>query len=326
MLIESDIHKALTTVAPVQPLMEDFAQLINPSRAPFSSLPKADYFFQYPSAMQALNTIAFSLKAGESIVKISGEKGVGKTFLIRQSVRVLGSDYYVMQCINANISAVDFLKFVIEEFGALYSVNTTENQLLKHLQCLLYEHYSKTDYPIVIWVDDAQQLPMETLALIGSMCEFQTNKRKLVQFILSGTSEFDEKINHISAKNLRHHIGHSETLRSLNQSELMEYLKLRLQHAGMANDFCFTPAAARLLYRKSKGLPRNINAIANKALMLTYGKGGKIVPKAHVVRAARECGWVSADDSGFLFFFCYLPILLAMMGVAALFGLEWIAL
>ena len=200
MLIESDIHKALTTVDTTQSFTEDFEQFIDASRAPFSSLPKTDYFFQYPSAMHVLNTLAFSLKAGESVVKIVGEKGVGKTFLIRQSVRSLSADYYVMQCINANVSAVDFLKFIIEEFGALYSTNATESQLLKQIQCLLYEHYSKTDYPLVIWVDDAQLLPLQTLEVIGSVCEFQTNRRKLVQFILSGTSELDEKLKHNAAK------------------------------------------------------------------------------------------------------------------------------
>ncbi len=325
MLIESDTHKALSTISSTSSFVNDFESNIGFSRAPFTSLPKNNYLFQSESALQVVNTVIFSLKAGESIVKITGEKGVGKTFLLRQSISVLSDEYYVMHCIDSSANAIDFLKSIIEEFGFTYSISATVPQLLKQIQCLLYEHYSKTDYPIVVWIDDAQNIPLDTLGVIESLCEFQTKQRKLIRFILSGTSELDRNLEKEIVKQLRHNIAHYETLKPLTQNEIWEYVNLRLKNSGVAGDIHFTPAAMRLLYRKSKGIPRAINYIANKALLLAYGKGELVVTKSYVYQAAIECDWLENKYDRFLIYFFYLPMILAGLGIGLMLGIEWIA-
>jgi len=326
MLIESDTHKALSAISSTSSFVNDFETNIGFLRAPFTSLPKNNYLFQSESALQVMNTVIFSLKAGESIVKITGEKGVGKTFLLRQCVSALSDEYYVMHCIDSSANTSDFLKSIIEEFGMTYSLSATIPQLLKQIQCLLYEHYSKTDYPIVVWIDDAQNIPMDTLAVIESLCKFQTRQRKLIRFILSGTSKLDRNLEKDAVKQLRHNIAHYETLKPLTQNEILEYVDLRLNASGVAGSICFTPAAIRLLYRKTKGIPRAINYIANKALLLAYGKGESVVTKSYVYQAVIECDWIENQDERFLVYFFYLPMILAGLGVFLMFGIEWMTL
>jgi len=325
MLIESDTHKALSTISSTTSFVNDFENNIGFSRAPFTSLPKNNYLFQSKSVLQVVNTVIFSLKAGESIVKITGEKGVGKTFLLRQCISTLSDEYYVMHCIDPSANATDFLKSIIEEFGMTYSLSATIPQLLKQIQCLLYEHYSKTDYPIVVWIDDAQNIPMDTLSAIESLCEFQTKQRKLIRFILSGTSELNRNLEKDTVKHFRHHIAHFETLKPLTQNEVLEYVNLRLNNSSVAGDIHFTPAAMSLLYRKTKGIPRAINYIANKALLLAYGKGEVIVTKSYVCQAAIECDWLENKYDRFLVYFFYLPMIFAGLGIGLMVGIEWMA-
>jgi len=324
MLIESESHKALTATLSSESFVADYERKIGFSKAPFSSLPKRKFLFQHESAIHVANTVAFSLKAGESAVKIVGEKGVGKTFLLQQIVSALGDDFYVMQNLDSSASPIDFLKSIVEEFGVTYSVSATNAQLLKQIQCLLYEHYSKTDYPIVMWVDDAQNLPLDTFKTIELLCELQTHHRKLIHFIFSGTEKLNVHLAHESIKQLRHHIVHSEKLKPLSKKEMLGYIEQRLNNSGAIEGVCFTPAAVSLLYRKTRGIPRVINFVANKALLLAHGKGEKIISKSSVFQAASECDWIEPEDDKFLLYFFYIPLFLAAFGAITVFMFDWL--
>jgi len=288
MLIEADSQGALISVPQEKENLDIYSKYFGFLQLPFSSLPKKHFFFEHTSATQMINTVTFSLTSGESIVKITGESGVGKTYLIRQVLASLGEDYYTINISAPNLSANVFLRYIVEELGAAYPLDANDAQLLKYIQYLLCEHYSKTDYRIVVWVDDAQKLPDETLDVISALSKMETSYRSLLQFVMSGSKSLDEKLDQESMADLRERISFSSELTGLTFSEMKAYVQERLRIVDAENPECFSQSAMSALYRKTGGNPAKINKLSHKSLMLAFGKGDERIEKSHIWKAALD--------------------------------------
>jgi len=325
MLKESDTVKELTLRESNHLAVGSYVQHFGFSKLPFSSLPRSSYFYQYDSALHVLNTVIFSIKSGEAVVKVTGDPGVGKTYLLRQAMSSLAEECYVINNLNPNVSANVFLKSIVEEFGVAYSLEANNAQLIKHIQYLLYEHYTKTDYRIVVWVDDAHNLPQQTLEVIQTLAQLETSARKLIQFVLSGTTALDDKLKSRRLVHLKQKIIYAERLLPLDYAAFKGYVNARLTDAGSPDGSYFTDAAMQALFKQSFGIPRQINCIAHKAMLLAFGKGHLEIKKEDVVIAAQDQTLQQKKHDPLLFFIVYLPLMLAIAGLVTVILMEWIS-
>lgn len=141
---------------------------------------------------------------------------------------------------------------------------------------------------VVICLDEAQAMPIETLEALRLLTNLETESRKLLQVIIFGQPELDERLNHPSVRQLRQRITFHYHLKPLSHSEFSYYVQHRLAAAGYRRGQLFTPLALWMLRRKSRCVPRLINVLANKAMMSAYGKGSRLVGLKEVVHAADD--------------------------------------
>ena len=141
---------------------------------------------------------------------------------------------------------------------------------------------------VVLCLDEAQAMPIETLEALRLLSNLETEKRKLLQVVLFGQPELDQKLEGISVRQLKQRVTFHYRLEALGPDEVDLYITHRLRVAGYRENRLFTRSATRLVQRWSNGVPRLVNIIAHKALMLAYGEGVQEVLPAHVRLAAAD--------------------------------------
>jgi MSHA biogenesis protein MshM len=150
---------------------------------------------------------------------------------------------------------------------------------------------------VLLCLDEAQALPIESLEALRLLTNLETEKRKLLQIVLFGQPELDRKLQHDSIRQLTQRITFHYNLKPLSRDDLEFYISHRLSVAGFSGSRLFSRDAIKLLNSVSKGIPRLVNILAHKALMLTYGEGKKQVSARHVkaavddTAAAKNIGW-----------------------------------
>jgi MSHA biogenesis protein MshM len=134
---------------------------------------------------------------------------------------------------------------------------------------------------VLVCLDEAQAMPLETLETLRLMTNLETEKRKLMQVVLFGQPELEQKLAHESIRQLRQRITFQHRLGTFSPRETQHYVAHRLAVAGYRGDRVFTGPAARAIHRSSRGVPRLVNILANKAMMLAYGEGSSYVRWKH---------------------------------------------
>jgi len=170
----------------------------------------------------------------------------------------------------------------------------SQHALIKTLNQLLID-LSAQGLRTVVCLDEAQAMPIETLEALRLLTNLETEKRKLLQVIIFGQPELEEKLNHPSVRQLKQRITFDYRLGPLASDDLNYYLHHRLKVAGHQGGRLFTKAAIRLMARQTGGSPRLINIVAHKALMAAYGKGHKLVDYFDVRAACRDTASVAAS-------------------------------
>ena len=153
--------------------------------------------------------------------------------------------------------------------------------LLKALnECLL--NYAREGKPVVLCIDEAQAMPIESLEALRLLSNLETEKRKLLHLVLFGQPELDVKLSDPSVRQLRQRIAFHYRLGGLRRNELELYLSHRLRIAGYRGDHLFAPSAVRLIHRASRGTPRVINILAHKGMLSAFGEGKQQVVAQHL--------------------------------------------
>jgi MSHA biogenesis protein MshM len=255
---------------------------------PFSITPDTGFFYDSVPAQEALNTILTALSMGEGFIKITGEVGTGKSMLCRKVINSLDKSYKVALILNPYRDPQSLFLELCHEFGAVYPPKQIDNQYIV-MQALASKiiSLSKKGNRVLICLDEAQAMPIETLETLRLLTNMESEKRKLVQIIIFGQPELDDKLSHPSIRQLKQRITFSYKLNSLAKSHLAGYLRHRLMCAGHKDGEIFSARSIRYLYKESKAVPRVINIMANKALLSAYGRG-KIKVEAFDIVAASE--------------------------------------
>jgi MSHA biogenesis protein MshM len=248
---------------------------------PFGITPDTSFFFSCEASQQALNTLLVATRAGEGFIKITGEVGTGKTLLCRQLLQCVGPSVQTAYVPNPSLTPTGLLLALAEELGADISglgaaAETQQHLLLKALNERLLA-LALEGRRALVCLDEVQAMPIETLEALRLLTNLETEKSKLVQVVIFGQPELDEKLNHPSIRQLKQRITFDYHLGPLKGSELARYLDHRMAVAGYDGERVFSTPAVWMLKSRSRGFPRLVNIAAHKALMCAYGRGRKRV-------------------------------------------------
>lgn len=255
--------------------------------APFSITPDTSFFCASRSIGGALETLCFAAANGEGFIKITGEVGTGKTLLCRKFLGCLNANWLAAYIPNPNIAPQTLLRAVADELGCDAAADSDEHTLMRTINTRLLDLARDGKRPILC-IDEAQAMPVETLEMVRLLTNLETEKRKLLQVVLFGQPELDAKLARPEIRQLRQRITFEHRLTPLTRAQAVQYLTHRLVVAGYSGDFPFTPAAVRCIHRASGGIPRLINILAHKTLLLAYGRGAREVHWLDAYRAMRD--------------------------------------
>ncbi len=256
--------------------------------APFGITPDTEFICTTQSHQEGLNTLMLALQGGEGFVKITGEVGCGKSLLCRRLLRMLeGGDYVTAYLPNPALSPETLLRSIAAELGLELPENRHPYWLLRLLNEGLLG-FAARGKSVLLVIDEAQAIPIQTLEILRLLSNLETEKRKLMQIVLFGQPELDQTLANPAIRQLLQRIAFSYRLTGLHKDELHPYLRHRLRTAGLAGGEVFADDAVASLYKATRGTPRLINILANKSLLAVFGEGGVMVKARHVRAAARD--------------------------------------
>ena len=275
-----------------------YARHFGLTEAPFTLTPDTRFCYIHDSYQIALNTLLVAIRSGEGFTKVVGEVGTGKTLLCRMLLNALGRDYIVAYIPNPYLEPMTLLLAIADELGIGYDNTTNQHQLLKSLTRYLVKCYGQHRQTVVVCLDEAQAMPVETLEALRLLSNLETQQRKLIQLVLFGQPELDEKLSRRSIRQLRQRITFSYTLPALDVEGVENYLCHRLNIAGHRGSPLFSQRAARHIHRASGGIPRLVNILAHKSLMAAYGQGDRQIDGRHVRLAVRDTDMARGTGRG----------------------------
>jgi MSHA biogenesis protein MshM len=252
---------------------------------PFGITPDTSFFFACRSIQEALNTLLVAVSNGEGFIKITGEVGTGKTLLCRKFLSMLGARWVSAYIPNPNLQPRGLELALAEELGVVEEF-AEPHRLDKQLTQRLLD-IARQGKRVVLCMDETQAMPLATLETVRLLTNLETEKRKLMQVVFFGQPELDRKLASPSVRQLRQRITFQHTLKSLARNEVAAYVAHRLTIAGYSGSTLFSDAALKSIHMASRGVPRLVNILAHKALLLVYGEGGRNAERRHV-RAAVE--------------------------------------
>jgi len=254
---------------------------------PFGITPDTSFFYACASSQEALNTLLVAVANGEGFLKLTGEVGTGKTLLCRKFLATLDDNWVSAYVPNPNLEPKTLLLALAEEMRLKLDGGLDQHHLLKALTLALLD-FARQKRRVVVCLDETQAMPLESLETLRLLTNLETEKRKLVQVILFGQPELDQRLAHESIRQLRQRITFQHHLGTLTREETQYYLAHRLAIAGYSGEGVFAPGAVKRIYRGSRGVPRLVNILANKAMMLAYGEGSRRVTAQHARAAAAD--------------------------------------
>lgn len=254
------------------------------TRAPFGITPDTQSFYAGGRRGDVLDALSYAITHGEGIVKVVGEVGSGKTMLCRMLQTRLPESVDVVYLSNPRIDPADVIFAIAAELRMSIPTGASRLQVQNALQEFLLQRHA-ANRRVVVFVEEAQGMPLDTLEEIRLLTNLETERDKLLQIVLFGQPELDTNLAEVRIRQLRERITHSFDLGPLAPDVVGEYVSHRLRAAGHARGDLFDSAALRLLVNASAGLMRRINILADKALLAAFAEGASQVGVRHM-RAA----------------------------------------
>jgi len=258
--------------------------------APFSITPDTDFFYPHEEAQAALNMLLVALRNGEGFLKIVGEVGCGKTILCRQLLKTLEGEFITAYIPNPSLGPDTLLMALLHELGIEVPSPLNRDKVFNALRSCLLKH-AAAGKRVVVCIDEAQATPLRTMESLRLLSNLETEKQKLLQLVLLGQPELDDKLARPEIRQLLQRITFSAYLGPLRAHRVAAYLEHRIATAALGeatNSQIFHLNAAKELAHFSGGVPRLVNLLANKCLMLAYGEKQRRVSLRHVRLAAAD--------------------------------------
>ena len=257
------------------------------NKPPFRITPDPEFFFPGANRGAVLEALVYAISRGEGMVKVVGEVGSGKTMLCRMLERELPAHCEIVYLANPRLGADEILHAIAFELGLTVELVDTRLKVLHALHQYLLDRHANNKR-VVMFIEEAQSVPVETLEEIRLLSNLETTQEKLLQIVLFGQPELDDKLDLHEIRQLRERITHAFELKPLSSAELRDYVTSRVRASGFRGNDLFSAGALRLLERHSQGLLRRINILADKALLAAFAESATQVAPAHVKRAAAD--------------------------------------
>jgi MSHA biogenesis protein MshM len=256
---------------------------------PFGITPDTSFFFACANYQEALNTLLIAAKNGEGFIKITGEVGTGKTLLCRKFMATLDKGFVTAYIPNPFLEPRTLMLALADELEITQEKDVDQHQLLKAINHRLLV-LARNDKRTVLCLDEAQAMPLETLEALRLLTNLETEKRKLLQIVMFGQPELDKKLRHEEIRQLSQRITFHYDLGPMTKGDMEFYVLHRLSVAGHTGSRLFDRGAVKELYAASRGVPRLVNILSHKALMLCFGEGKQQVIARHIKAAAIDTG------------------------------------
>jgi general secretion pathway protein A len=253
---------------------------------PFSITPDPRYLFFSRRHREAFDHMLFGIGERKGFIQITGEVGAGKSTLCRAVLEQLGDRYATAVILNPVMTGIQLLRAILHELG-LEDRGNDRVRLVKRLNDFLLER-AREGRDVVLFVDEAQDLSDDMLEEVRLLSNLETDDRKLLQIVLIGQTELRRRLERPGLRQLRQRITVRYHLGPIDREETEAYILHRLTVAGSNGRPTFSPAAIRAVHRHSRGVPRLINAICDKALLVGYVEGRDQLTHRQVRRAIRE--------------------------------------
>ncbi|MCD8481528.1 MAG: AAA family ATPase [Verrucomicrobia bacterium] len=255
---------------------------------PFNITPDPKFLFLSPTHLEALQHLRYGIEEKKGFIVLTGEVGCGKTTLCRRLLEELeGREVETALILNPRLSETQILQTILRELGHAKPPRS-RNDLLDALNVHLLGLIEKGK-DIVLIIDESQNMSIEALEHVRLLSNLETNTRKLLQIILIGQPELKRKLQMDELRQLRQRVLVFCELQPLTAEQVGHYIQHRISMAGANGRPNFTPRAVKSIHRRSKGIPRIINNICDKALLAAFVKSSDQVTWWEVRRAIKEC-------------------------------------
>ncbi len=279
------------SAAPYQRRQNIYRDFFGFSEKPFDLTPDPKYLYLSPKHKEVLAHLVYGMQENNGFLKIVGEVGTGKTTICRSFLRGLHANFNIAYIFNPWVTAIELLQSINKEFGLPYE-SRSKKELIDILnEFLLIE--KKAGNPVVVIIDEAQDLDPTVLEQLRLISNLETETEKLIQIVLIGQPELDDLLARPDMRQLRQRIAIQWELLPINQNETRGYLQHRINVALGKGKVHFTRGAVRAIYLYTKGIPRTINILADRSLLIAYTKNTKRIGSSVVHQASREVGGFS---------------------------------
>lgn len=260
------------------------------TRNPFDLTPDPSYFVATQRHNEALAALHYGIRRHKGFVVVTGEVGTGKTLLLRCLLRLLreSRDVSYAYLFNSLMSPVEFLQYILSDFGLVVS-GKNKGELLHELGEFVVSRGSRGLTTVLI-VDEAHHLSEDLLEEVRLLTNLETIDDKLLQIVLVGQPELDQKLDSTQLRQLKQRISIRAHLGPLTVTETKDYIAHRLEVAGRESkaELIFPSATVDAIYHHSRGIPRLINTICENALIIGYARQMPTITADVIHDVARE--------------------------------------
>lgn len=263
---------------------------------PFTLTPNTNFFLGLEPHNEALAVLLTALKTGEGFIKVIGEVGTGKTLLCRKLLNEIPEHFVTAYIPNPYLKPDELRRAVAVELGVKQAQRLSVQLLTQRIQQRVVELHND-GHSVALILDEAQALPAESLEALRLFTNLETETRKLLQVVLFAQPELDSRLAESDFRQLRQRITFAYRLRAMTQAEVFHYIQHRMQVAGYTGAILFNMNICKSIYRSSQGIPRLVNILCHKMLMLSYGQGVHDINSSHLKVAVND-----TEDANLSFF------------------------